>query len=157
MNLTVILQDTYTLSQLKHKVKLLKNYLTHNFFTTGTNLKDAGVADLTWLKSLNHTFYQNFTKDNINIVFADLESQLNKLPILNIYLTFEPDQSTISSIGARSRKLFGSTLLLDIKFDPSLIAGAALVWKGIYKDYSLRAKIEEKKTEILTGFKKYLR
>ena len=41
--------------------------------------------------------------------------------------------------------------------DPRLIAGAALVWKGVYRDYSLRAKLEQKRQELLEEFRKFLR
>lgn len=155
--LATLLADTYTLIQLKQKVRVLKNYLTHTYFGGGMDLKEAESVDLMWLKSLNHAFYQNFTKDNINQIFTDLEAHINKLPTLTVKLPFEPDSSTTAAIGAHSRKLFDPTILLDIKYDPSLIAGAGLVWKGIYKDYSLKAQVEAKKEEILGSFKKFLR
>lgn len=155
--LNTILSDTYTLTQLKHRLRILKNYLLKNFFGGDMKLAEAATADLNWLKSLDHTFYQNFHQDNVYDIFTNLEAEIKKISPLTIYLTFEPDSSTCASIGMFARKRFNSSLILDIKYDPSLIAGAALVWKGVYKDYSLRAKIAEKKTEILQSFKRFLR
>lgn len=155
--LNTILKDTYTLTQLKHRLNILKSYLLNSFFSSGTQNEALSSPDLNWLKSLPPTFYQQFTKDNVYKIFADLESKINQFQPLIIYLTFEPDDAAISQIGAFARKTFKDLLLLDTKFDPNLIAGAALVWKGIYKDYSLRAKIEERKTEMLESFKKFLR
>ena len=66
-----------------------------------------------------------------------------------------PDE-TIPELGQKIRATFG-TVLFELRFDPDLIGGCALVWKGVYKDYSLRAKIAEKHKEILEGFKSFLK
>lgn len=147
--LPTILQNTYTLSSLKHKLNILKAYLLHQFFGVPSDEKEAD-----WIKGLP---LQNISKDNVYEVFKSMEQAIAKLPTLTIYLTFEADDQSLAQIGIFARKAYLPSLLLDIKYDPNLIAGCSLVWKGVYKDYSLRAKIEEKKQEILTGFKKYLR
>lgn len=154
--LNVILKDTYTQTQLKHRVRILKSYIEQILF--------AGVSeplnppDLDWLKSLPADFYQKFNKDNTMEIFAKIEQDLAKLAVVALHLPFEASEIVYSQIGSFSRRAFGSsTLLLDIKYDPSLIAGVALSWKGIYKDFSLKAKIAEKKAEILQSIGKYLR
>lgn len=155
--LAVILQDTYSLTQLKSRLRILKSNLLKTFF--GSQEADIPIhpQDLDWLKSLPPTFYQNFNKDNVYKIFVDIEAQIPKLPILTMYLVFEPDFITLNQIGAFTRQTFFPLLLLDVKLNPGLIAGTALVWKGIYKDYSVKAKIEQRKEEILQGFKKFLR
>lgn len=154
--LNIILKDTFTLTQLKTRVRVLKSNLLKTFFGGETKLT-LSPQDLSWLKSLPPSFYQQFTKDNVYKIFVDLENKIQNLKLLTIYLTFEPDDVVVKEIGIMVRKTFGSFLPLDIKYDPTLIAGCALVWKGVYRDYSLRAKIEERKGEILEGFKKFLR
>lgn len=154
--LNTILKDTYTLKDLKHRLNILKSYLSQSFFGTGAIMR-LEEKDSAWLKSLPSSMGQHFNKDNISTVFAELEKGANQLKTLVIYLAFEPDQSGLALIGNYARKTFGNSLLLDIKYDPNLIAGAAFVWKGIYKDYSLRASIEQKKALILDSFKKFLR
>lgn len=154
--LNTILKDTYTLILLQHRLRILKSYLISQLF--GANGQALPAEDLTWLKSLPPNFYQQFTKDNIYQLFLEGENQLQKIPALIIYLPFEVDDQAQSSLGEAVRKTFAKAdLVLDIKYDPALIAGCALVWKGVYKDYSLRAKIEEKKGEVLENFKKFLR
>lgn len=37
---------------------------------------------------------------------------------------------------------------IRVKIDPSLIGGAAFAWKGQYKDYSLKARLEQHEEEI---------
>lgn len=152
--LNTILTDTYTLTQLKHRLTVLKMYLLDTFFAG--QKQQIAPWDLNWLKTLPPTFWQQFNKENVYHIFTKLEEEIKLKPILTMYLTFEPDQSTTSQIGTSVRKNFGP-VLLDIKFDPNLIAGTALVWKGIYKDFSLKSKIEQRKEEIIQSFKKFLR
>ncbi len=156
--LDTILKDTFSLSQFKRRVRLLKSNLLKIFFGGVTNKIISPEQDSDWLKSLPPGFYSAFNKDNVYKIFSIIEQEIPKLSILTMYLTFEPDNLTLNQVGTYSRKTFNSPLLLlDIKVDPNLIAGTALVWKGVYQDYSLRAKIEEKKEEISEGFKRFLR
>ncbi len=157
--LTIVLQNTYSLSQLKTRLRVLKSNLLKTFFGGAQDLSGGTLSttDLNWLQSLPPIFYQKFTKDNVYQIFTSLEKTILSLPVLTAYLTFEPDNISLSQLGAAARKNFFPNLLLDIKLDPNLIAGTALVWKGVYKDYSLKSKLEARKEEILQEFKKFLR
>ena len=153
--LPIILKDTYCLTQFKHRLNILKSYFLQTFFGGPKTILNQKDED--FLKSLPPLFFQQFNKDNVYNMFNDIENQIKKLPALTIYLTFAADDQTLSQIGSFVRKAYNPSLMLDVKLDPNLIAGAALVWKGIYRDYSLRTGIEQKKAEILQSFKKYLR
>lgn len=153
--LATILKDTFSLSQLKHRLRILKSNLVETLFSEATTT--VSPADLNWLKSLPPTFYSQFNKDNIYSIFFELDIAVRKSAVLTVYLAFEPDDTTVSQIGLFARKTFLPSLLLDVKLDPNLIAGAALVWKGMYRDYSIKAMLEAKKAEILQGFKKFRR
>lgn len=152
--LNIILINTYSLSQLKHRVSRLKSYLEKQIFGSTTPI-DPPLLD--WIKTLPPNFLANFNKDNLQANFDEIQKKIASLEILTIYLTFDPDEQTLSLLGEQVRKNFGRIVLLDIKYDPNLIAGAALVWKGVYKDYSLRSKINERKGEILSSFQQFLR
>lgn len=155
--LDTILKDTFTLLQLRHRLRVLKSYLLKAIFGSSDN-KPLSQQDLNWLSLLPESFYKSFSKDNIYTIFDETEKQSYKIPTLTIYLPFEATDNICLLVGSYARKTFQNPkLLLDAKFDLSLIAGTALVWKGVYRDYSLRAAIEARKEEILTGFKKYLR
>lgn len=154
--LNIILKDTYSLTQFNHRFRMVKSNLLTAFF--GGPAESMNPQDLNWLQSLPEGFYHQFTKDNVYDLLGKLENKNSRLMLLTMYLTFEPDDAAVNQIGAVARKTLGLPfLLLDIKFDPGLIAGAALAWKGVYQDYSLRAKIEARKQEILQEFKKFLR
>lgn len=153
--LVVILKDTYSLTQYKHRLMTLKAHLLQTFFGGGQN---TSTQDSNWIKSFPPNFYKQFNKDNVYDIFSGLESRISRLQILTMYLTFEPDEITLSQLGQAARTTFGfPALMLDIKLNPNLIAGTALSWKGRLRDYSLKAKLEEKRVEIAQGFRRFLR
>ena len=154
--LEIILKDTYTLSTAKHRVRLLKTYLYQKLF--GESIPGAlEDRDLRWLNSLPEGFLEKFNRDNVLSNLSELEKRINQFTPLIFYLAFEINDEATVLIGTRVREYFGPNLLLDIRFNPALLAGCALSWKGIYKDYSLKAQIEARKMEILESFKKFLR
>lgn len=159
--LNTILNTTYTLSELRKRVNILKNYLTLKLFGDihewGKVVNQFNPDEIAWLQSLEKSFLDSFNKDNVNPIFESIEKSLSQTNILNIYLPFETNSQINSSLGQNLRKLFDRIILLDVKFDPNLIAGCALSWQGIYRDYSLRKRIEDNKAQIMAGFKKYLK
>ena len=153
--LNTILENTYTKLSLKHRVLILKSFLVSKLFTSTP--PTFSQPDLDWLNSLPSSFYQNFNKDNVYAVFTQLESEVEKTSPLTLYLPFETNDQVNNTIGEFARKNFSTKLILDIKSDYNLIAGCAISWKGVLKDYSLKSRIDEKKGEILNSFKKFLR
>ena len=155
--LNTILISTYTQNTLKHRVLILKTYLLSQLFGNEKPQESLTQTDLNWLKSLPRTFYQQFNKDNVYQILTDLEADINKLTPLIIYLPFENSEQIEQSIGSFVRKTFNQNLTLDLRLNPALIAGCTIAWKGVLRDYSLKSKIEEKKSKIFESFKKFLR
>ena len=153
-----ILKDTYSLNQLEHRLVVLKSFLLQKFFGLEKETNPLTEDDSSWLKSLPNDFLNSFNKDNVYKIFEELEKKLTEIHALIIYLTFEPDDSSLTQIGEFARKTFNNpTLILDIKYDPTLVAGTALSWKGIYRDYSLKSSLEQRKQVVLESFKRFLR
>lgn len=153
--LAAILKDTYSLTQYRNRVRILKAYLVQSFFG-GNPLPEN--QDTLWLKSLPQTLFQKFTKDNVYEIFTNLEKNINNLKVLTMHLAFDPDEASLNELGAHARTTLASpTLLLDIKLNPNLIAGAAFSWKGRLRDYSLKSKLEEKRQELSEEFRRFLR
>ena len=150
-----ILKNTYTQSQFKHRLRILKSFVSQKLF--GGQDSQLNETDLAWIKTLPEAFFQNFTKDNCTDYFKAVEERLANTPSLMLNIAFEPNDEALSEIGQFTRTNFTSFKLLDFKYDPSVIAGCVLNWKGISKDYSVREAIEEKKEVLLESFKKFLR
>lgn len=69
-------------------------------------------------------------------------SQLTKTaPVLTIFVPFSIPSREIPKLGQKIRKKFGKNVVLDIKYDPDLIGGAAFAFGGKYWDFSVRSKI----------------
>lgn len=152
-----ILADTYTTSTLKKRTKALKAYLTEKYFGLG-NSENINVdrEELIWLKSLTSNFLALFRKEDFNDIFHSIETFLDNIMPLTIYLSFDPGEEEIKSISKFIRSNFNQNIILDIKLDYSLIGGCALIWKGVYKDYSLKSNIQVNKEQIFSSFRKYL-
>lgn len=156
--LAKLLENTYTLSGLKKKIKALKSALQEEYFGKGdTDTLNIQQEEKEWLKGLPHDFLIQFKKEDFNEIFKLLESRVDSLSPLTMYLAFEPKKEQLDEIGEYIRKNFSKDILADIKIDPSLIGGCALIWKGVYKDYSLKSRIQSKKEEILSSFGKFLK
>lgn len=148
-----IITNTYTVSDLHRRVRLVREYLTATFFAKGA-LPAAREEDQNWLLSLA---FDGVTKNNLSDVLELLEKQANEIKPLIIFLAITPSQTEIEILGRRIRTDFGANLLIELRLDLMLIAGAALAYKGIYKDYSLRQKLKDNHDALLANFKKYLR
>jgi F0F1-type ATP synthase delta subunit len=72
-----------------------------------------------------------------------LENELNKLTPLALTIAFEPCDSTISKIFDWVGANLGSNYLLDIQQDNSILGGIIITFKGEYRDYSLKSKLDQ--------------
>lgn len=152
--LNIILKDTFSQVQLKHNLIILRAFLSQKIFGGEGNFSP---EDLNWLNSLPASLYQQFNSQNAYQLLGQMEAEIKKITPLVLCLAFKADENAISQICLNARKTFQKPdLVLDVKFNPLLIAGCSLSWKGIYKDYSLKAKIDERKDEILQSFKEFL-
>lgn len=152
--LAKILEQSFSIHELRQRIRVLKSYLAKKFYgSDNQSLDNETAGQINWLYSLGDQFYQQFNPMNFSQIFEQIESKIESLPTLIIYFAFEltPEQS--QEVGNYLRKRYGPYFVFDSKHDPSLIAGCALVWKGVYKDYSLRAKIAENHDAILEVIK----
>lgn len=158
-----VLQDTYTQTALQKRLRVLRDYLLHKLFVSldekadslkGVNLT---VTDLQWVYSLGTDFLNEFDRNNVYQKLQALEEEVKKLPFLTLYLSFEPNDDAIRLLGTFLRKEFTHNMIFESKLNPDLIGGCGVVWKGIYKDYSVKSLIDRKHEEILTNFKTFLK
>ncbi|TSC64744.1 MAG: Uncharacterized protein G01um101493_28 [Microgenomates group bacterium Gr01-1014_93] len=154
--LDTILTNTYTIHDLRHRARILKSHLENKLFAQGSN-ENLPAEDIAWLDSLGDDFLKYFTKENLYSTFKDLQEKVDKITPLIIYLSFEVDIAQIEGISQWIRKNLANKLIFEIKYDPAIIGGAAFTYKGVYRDYSLRSKIQQNSEIILTEFKKYIR
>ena len=139
-----ILAQTYTQTDALNRLHALKNLLVAELFGRGKS-SDRQTAPV----SLGKDFYKHFNRNNVYNLFDTLEEKIREIKPLVIFLPFELPEEGMAALGQRMRRLFGKNFLAEIKLDPNLLAGAALVWDGVYKDFSLREKIEDNRERII--------
>lgn len=151
----IILKDTYLKTLALKKTEDLKEYFVDQVFqnSKSSNIK---LSD-EHLKELDLNNIKGITSDNIYSIFEKTGLEIKSIEPLIIYLPTPMPEEEISKIGEFVRKSYGENFLIDIKYDPTLIAGAALSYKGVYRDYSVKNKIDSQKESILSIFKKYIK
>ncbi|OGH19174.1 MAG: hypothetical protein A2868_00020 [Candidatus Levybacteria bacterium RIFCSPHIGHO2_01_FULL_40_15b] len=84
---------------------------------------------------------------------SDLKKSLDGLVVVKLTLAFEPSTSTIDKILAFLRQNFGEQTILELRFESKILGGVIFEFKGLYKDYTLKSRLEEvfrtKREEIL--------
>ncbi len=148
-----VLKDSLTLTEANKKLRVLKTFISDRIFNS--NLKDEDVeAESEWLNSLDKQLLDRFTEKNLNKTFEKALEKLQQKGVLVIYFAFEPSRDLLLDVANWLRKNISPTLLFDSKYDPTLIAGCAFVWKGVYHDYSIRGKIADNRKVLLEMFKR---
>lgn len=162
---SAILATTYTKSQLLRRVRLLKDFISYRLFNEGGSGKDFATSveefiksqNITdnWLASLGEQYLGSFTPENFNDQFKKLESALSATKSIIVYLPVELSERDIEEIGRWFKQNLGPQALFEVSFDADLIGGCALSYKGIYKDYSIRANIKANQKAILDSLKEF--
>lgn len=159
--LNQLLKDTYTEITALRRLRVLRAVITAKLFTReGVKLEEISEEssqDQFWINSLDKNFWENFSRDNVYHLFDDLQKELAAIQPLTIFLPIELPPAEINRLGQYLRESYGANFLMEIKYDPNLIAGPALARKGIYRDYSLHQKMVENRQSILESIKKQLK
>ena len=149
----IFFSSTYSLQQAKARLRLLRAYLMRSFYQE-RNIEQNEMQEIDpWLLSLGQDFYKEFTRDTVYKKLRAIEDALAKTTPLVLYIAFDIPEEEVNNLGLWFRQNSQSNILFDIRHDPNLIAGCSLVWHGVYKDYSVRSRIEMNKQKILGNIK----
>ncbi len=153
-----IISNTYTAREFQKRLRVLKGYLLITLF--GGQSKDADQAEIDqesrWIQTLDRSLLNQINSKNFYPLFESLDKKIKSVRLLTIYISFDMPKDEVARLGQTLRQTYGADFLFDVRFDPNVIGGVALVWNGIYKDYSVRSNIDGKKAEILTAFRKFM-
>ncbi len=159
--LTIILKETYTKTSLLRRVRLAKDVANFALFhlqdpnlsleitlekllaaTPAGPLKTQVEANKDWLLSLGDNFFKQFDKSQINVIFNQIQSEIEVLKSITIYLPFEIYDRDIQSLGQWFKKNVGQEAIFEFAYAPDLIGGCSLSYKGIVKDYSIKTRVQ---------------
>ncbi len=83
----------------------------------------------------------------------ELKTTLKKLRILKLTLSFDPTESDIGIFFQWTKKNLGEGIILHVESNPTILGGAIIEFCGIYKDLSVKKKLEtvfkDKREEVL--------
>lgn len=132
-------------------------------------IDDQMVENFKWIGSLGE-IVKLFNPQKIDSQFSQLEKSIQDTKTVIVYLPMElnlenynfsvgeSSSSRVSpqiKIGRWIKENVDKKMIFDVAIDPSLIGGCALSLNGVYKDFSLKAKIEENKAAILKSLTEY--
>lgn len=141
-----ILANTYTQADALRRIGILKDAVMGKLFGS-EKIASAQIPQ---------NIYSYFTQKNAYKLFDEIITEIKKITPLVVYLPFEIPEQELINLGIYLRKDYGKNFLIEVKYDPSLIAGTALIWNGIYKDYSIRQKIADNHEVIIEMLKDYM-
>lgn len=133
-----ILKDCYSRSEALNRL----HQISHNF------AKELFVDKKA--RKLDHDFElpKGITQKNFDEEVAKSEEEIKNMALLTLYIPIDLSYKEIAEIGEKLRKDYKEEFLLDLRVDPTLIAGCALVWKGKMRDFSFKRKLQEKHDEL---------
>lgn len=160
--LNEILKETFTLDSLRKRVQVLKVILERQIYRPQENAGDAKsdieMREAKWLEKFDKELLTGMTSNMYSSLVEKIDKFVAGINSLTVYFVFIPDEKQIKEVGTWLRtNLDQPRLVFDFKTDPSLIGGCAFVYNGVYKDYSLRARISDHKEQIIEEFRKYFK
>lgn len=81
-----------------------------------------------------------------------LKEELLKMEVVILELAFEPTLTSVESFASHIKKVRGASSVLDIRYNPELIAGAKISFRGKYKDFSMTDRFKEVMEEVKKHF-----
>lgn len=72
-----------------------------------------------------------------------IQESLSSIPVISLQIAFEPKKELIGSIQEWFFLKLKREVLLDINIKKELLGGTVIINNGVFRDYSLKKKIEE--------------
>jgi F0F1-type ATP synthase delta subunit len=150
-----VIDNTYTKNDIARRTRLLREYLEKTFFTPEMNeltkfliSRQATTDDIDTFLSWGEEFFKTFSQANIYAILSDIDERVKHAPVVVLYIPYDPVPAETIKLGKWFRRHVHDGILVDLHTDPSLLGGCAFVWKGMYRDYSLRYYMLKKREEI---------
>lgn len=151
------LENTYSVTQARNRLMLLRNLLQKKYYNSSNVFKGPTPSEKEWIESLGDEFFSSFNQSNIDQALLELQKAVGELDKIMISIAFEIPEDEVEKLGIWVRQNFKTRVILDFKYDLSLIAGCALFWKGNFRDFSVRSNIDKNRAQVLSTLTKFVR
>lgn len=161
--LTHFLKNTFTKKDISKRLRLLREYFEAGYFTFNESdvtkfllTKHATTDDINAFISWGDDFYASFTKDTMYDIVNTLTGMVKELPCVVVYIPYEAVPAEVIRLGTWCRSNINEAVVVDLKTDTTLLGGCAFVWKGMYRDYSLRYYMRKRREQITKIINEYV-
>lgn len=89
----------------------------------------------------------NIDINDLNLMqkfLSNLKDHIKKLPIINLQIAYDAAEKNIIDISSWFTLNLKQKILINVTINKKLIGGAIIGYNGIYKDYSLKKRLDEK-------------
>ena len=111
------------------------------------------VLDSQISKNLREYIGDGTSQEVVSEKLSDLKNSLADLAVVKLTLAFEPSESTIDKIITFVRQTLSEKIILEVRFEPKILGGVILEFRGLYRDYTLKSRLDEvfknKREELL--------
>jgi F0F1-type ATP synthase delta subunit len=153
--LNILLPVTYTKISFLRRIRLIRQYLESVFFSANNQTlaeylqeQHEDITDITTLSQLPKEFTNQFSKDTFYHLLQEASTEANNVPAVTMYTSFQPTEEYISGFCEWFRQHVQEHALIDQRIDAEVTGGCALVWKGFYKDFSMKFFMQQHKEQI---------
>lgn len=160
---SAILKNTYTLYALYKRLDLLQRFFEHYFFegeaTAGRRAqllqeyyRDAD-ADLRFhigaIAAWDGEVLDSFTAQNLYDRLQVLKQSAKELPVVTLYVPTHLTSEQLGPIGIWCRAYVHTSIMLDMRVDPSSVGGCTLVYNNVFHDFSLSYFVSKQRSELV--------
>src|SRR3989344_8057543 len=114
--------------------------LSDSFFKTGEFKK---VLDSQVSKELRDFIGNDNSRETVTNKLSTLKAQLDTLSVIKLTLAVDPTQEIIKKIASFIKSGLNKNAIFKITVDPKILGGMILESNGLYRDYTLKSKLEE--------------
>ncbi len=125
------------------------NNITDEMYEVNFNLeasltKEFGIQKKDkFVELLRNLKMTNASNEVLKELVVNIEETVKKIPILSLTIAFEPDETTLKSFLQWFLFTLNRQVIIDIKVDRNIIAGAAINFNGRFKDYSIKPLFDQ--------------
>lgn len=170
-----LLRTTFTVEAFRKKALALKKMLQKEIYSGKSDeaaksrsdegfelghssLEGLGFSESKQFADFDFSLLKGIKNNEFSAINEMLENFMKNMEMMSVYFVFTPSDEQVKEVGNWLRQnLKNQKLIYEVKVDPELIGGCAIAYKGVYKDYSLRARIDGNKEKLMEEFRKYFK
>lgn len=126
-------------AQLRAELATLESALFTNTKKSFEDILKSEVRD-----SISAIILRILTKEKMTpaTLIKNLNDELAKIAIVELTIAFEPTRQNLDIFHAWLSENLNTPVVLNVHYDPKLVAGAVIIYKGLYRDFSVAKKID---------------